>query len=184
MKQFISIDIETTGLSFEKGNRIVEVAGSVHRFDKELYWQEHNFSCIVNPGECTWSKIALDIHTESGLYDQIYTDGASVEEAVNIFQSFLRKEFVSEPIVIAGKNFGMFDFGFLKPLGFFEGLRFSRRVLDPGMLFFNPLTDKFTPSLQECAERAGLEQRPLHVALDDAIQVGLVLESWSNLSLS
>ena len=73
-------------------------------------------------------------------------------------------------LVVAGKNVAGFDLPFLKQL---PGPmpKFHHRVVDPGMLYFDPRNDKVPPDLKECKKRAKLPEHVSHEALDDAWDV-------------
>jgi oligoribonuclease len=73
-------------------------------------------------------------------------------------------------MVVAGKNVAGFDLPFLKQL---KGLvpKFHHRVIDPGMMYFDPRNDTVPPDLKECKKRAGLPEVVSHEALDDAWDV-------------
>ncbi len=71
---------------------------------------------------------------------------------------------------ISGKNFGMFDSKFLDELPVWSWCWFRHRLLDPAMLYFDPLKDDKVPDTKECIKRAGLDwdEKKLHTAVDDA----------------
>jgi hypothetical protein len=73
-------------------------------------------------------------------------------------------------LVVAGKNVAGFDIPFLKQIkGLFP--KFHHRVIDPGMMYFNPCIDEIPPDLKECKKRANLPEVVSHEALDDAWDV-------------
>lgn len=73
-------------------------------------------------------------------------------------------------LTIAGKNVAGFDIPFLKQLpGQFP--KFHHRVIDPGMMYFDPHNDEVPPDLKECKKRAKLPEQVSHEALDDAWDV-------------
>ncbi len=86
----------------------------------------------------------------------------------------MAKDF-SKPITIsvAGKNFGSFDMQFLiKQPDWTNHIQISHRLLDPAMLFWDPIKDKRTPSMEECKIRAGfVETTVAHTTLADAWDV-------------
>jgi oligoribonuclease len=72
----------------------------------------------------------------------------------------------------AGKNFASFDMQFLYRIpGFAQVVKFRHRVLDPALLFWRPLQDEKLPDSQTCYERAGLESKVAHTAVEDALAV-------------
>jgi hypothetical protein len=50
-------------------------------------------------------------------------------------------------------------------------IKTERRVLDPAVLFWNPLEDEKLPDQNECLKRAGIDGVVDHTALGDAWQV-------------
>ena len=78
---------------------------------------------------------------------------------------------LSKSITPAGKNFASFDRQFLKWLPDFEKkVRLHHRTLDPAMLFWLPGDDKL-PDSKTCYERAGMNPKVAHTALEDALAV-------------
>ncbi len=78
---------------------------------------------------------------------------------------------LSTGITPAGKNFASFDRQFLKRLPDFEKkVRLHHRTLDPAMLFWLPSDDKL-PDSKTCYERAGMNPKVAHTALEDALAV-------------
>ena len=71
----------------------------------------------------------------------------------------------------AGKNFASFDRQFLKRLPRFEQVvKLSHRTIDPAILFFR-LDDDRLPDSKTCYERAGLDNKVAHTAVEDALAV-------------
>lgn len=72
----------------------------------------------------------------------------------------------------AGKNFASFDMQFLYRLpGFPQAVKFRHRVLDPAILFWRPLEDDRLPDSKTCYERAGMDGKVAHTAVEDALAV-------------
>ena len=71
----------------------------------------------------------------------------------------------------AGKNFASFDRQFLKRLPKFEQVvKLSHRTLDPALLFWLAGDEKL-PDSKTCYERAGMNPKVAHTALEDALAV-------------
>ncbi len=107
-------------------------------------------------------------------------------EAVQAFGDWLKEEGAYQPdpdwperemrAIVAGKNFSSFDDKFLRKLPNFDThIKYHHRVLDPAMLFWNPLTDTKPPGLQTCIERAGMASEVTHTALEDAVLVSKLI---------
>lgn len=78
--------------------------------------------------------------------------------------------------VVAGKNFASFDDKFLRMLPHFdEHIKYVHRVIDPAMLYWNPMVDQRPPDTKTCMERAGLKGEVTHTALGDALVVAKLI---------
>ena len=76
----------------------------------------------------------------------------------------------------AGKNFAGFDKKFLEKLPRWKQVFSIRsRVLDPGILYVNWINDESVPSLDECKKRAGIDGVVTHNAVEDAMDVVMLL---------
>ena len=76
----------------------------------------------------------------------------------------------------AGKNFAGFDRKFLEKLPRWKQVFSIRsRVLDPGILFVDWINDESIPSLDQCKQRAGIEGVVTHNAVEDAMDVVMLL---------
>jgi hypothetical protein len=78
---------------------------------------------------------------------------------------------VSMAVTPAGKNFASFDRQFLKRLPDFENkVRLHHRTLDPATLFWLRV-DEQLPDSKTCYQRAGMDPKVAHTALEDALAV-------------
>jgi len=76
----------------------------------------------------------------------------------------------------AGKNFAGFDKKFLEKLPRWKQVFSIRsRVLDPGILFVDWINDESVPGLYECKKRAGIYGVVTHNAVEDAMDVVMLL---------
>jgi hypothetical protein len=76
----------------------------------------------------------------------------------------------------AGKNFVSFDQKFLERLPRWKQVfKIRRRVLDPAILFVDWTNDTAVPGLSLCKERAGLPSLVTHNAVEDALDVVMLL---------
>ena len=76
----------------------------------------------------------------------------------------------------AGKNFASFDQKFLERLPRWKQVfKIRGRVLDPAILFVDWANDNATPGLSLCKERAGLSNVVTHNAVEDALDVVMLL---------
>ena len=84
----------------------------------------------------------------------------------------------------AGKNFAGFDKKFLEKLPRWKQVFSIRsRVLDPGILFVDWINDESVPGLDECKKRAGIDGIVTHNAVEDAMDVVMLLRKCYQASL-
>ena len=86
----------------------------------------------------------------------------------------------SKAVTPAGKNFASFDRQFLKRLPEFQNkVRLHHRTLDPAMLFWLA-ADERLPDSKTCYERAGMDPKVAHTALEDALAVVQLIRAASS----
>ena len=84
-------------------------------------------------------------------------------------------------ITAAGKNFGTFDLKFLERLPRWKQLvKVRQRILDPSILYINWEKDESLPSLGTCKSRAMLPEEVAHDAIEDSLDVILLLRKAYN----
>lgn len=181
--KYISIDIETTGLSPDNCD-IVEFGAIFEDTEKQKdISQLPMFHTYILPDRNKqhqyWGEpYALSMH--STIFKRIATQEKgylymTAGEMVANFTKWVDKLVGKERITFAGKNVGSFDIQFLKKLPGWSDIMQYHRYIDPGMLYLNPKTDKAVPSLEECLKRAKADIIVTHTALDDARCVIAVL---------
>ncbi|MDD5807298.1 MAG: 3'-5' exonuclease [Eggerthellales bacterium] len=123
VKNYVALDLETTGLSAEK-NRIIEVA--LHRVSDGVV--KKSYQTLVNPGR----KISAEVSGLTGITDEMVKDAPCIEDIIEGVAAFIGKS----PIV--GHNVS-FDAEFLDrwvPGGLsntlIDTMRISRLV-NPGL---------------------------------------------------
>lgn len=172
--KYASIDLETTGLDPETC-KTIEIGMILDDLSNPRPIASlPAFHCYVDCGIFTGQARALAMHAK--IFERIASKAPEYhylcEESVGIYISdFLRRNGYgrSERVNPAGKNFASFDANFLKKLpGLSKEVFFSHRVIDPAMLYWNPMTDKALPDTKTCYERAGIREDVAHTALDDA----------------
>ena len=188
--QYFSIDLECTGLDPDN-HQIIEF-GAVFEDTETL--ECNSFERIVMHTEYTGQAYALNMN------NRILQVLAGIEKADNKLEYFNKNNIVSQgqllndfydfiikcgidpnkdksvTINVAGKNFASFDALFLKKIPkWSKRIRFSQRILDPGILYVNWREDERLPSLSDCKERAGLSTNVTHKAIEDAMDVVEVL---------
>lgn len=193
--RFISIDLETTGLSADK-HQIIEFGAVLEdtKNIKPINELPRYHAYILHPnGELCGNVFALDLN--AGIINKLknYKDlkdqynFVKIEDlAINFMYWLYDHGFVlnlknegrndefrqTESLVVAGKNFSAFDKLFLdKVPNWKKHIRIKTRVLDPAILFIDWQNDDAPPSLGECKIKAGIDGEVTHLAIDDAVDV-------------
>jgi len=204
MIDFVSIDIETTGLDRDN-HQILEIGAVSFRWDpndlrkgiRDAYFHGYiKWETIIG------DPIALCNNTKAGIMQACLDHGQSPLIVMREFHEWLLKQGKKSErsgeikVIAAGKNFEAFDLQFLKKGWEHVGMPraadvFRHRVLNPAG-YYCRTDDVMPPSLDDCCKRAGV-QRKLHTALEDAeavcdlleiaVQVGLWVFVDSNLTL-
>jgi hypothetical protein len=201
--KYISIDIETTGLSLD--DEIIEI-GAIYReetfrmvFQLERYpvtpytalmhtslWKElKDLKAVYEAPGVRRAPTNFNGETIITYYSKSY------KHFNELFYRWLEKiGFKYDKsgcihINVAGKNFSGFDKQFLlRKLKnhdgkFHAGMRsfyFRHRVLDPSILFHDRHQDATLPNTQTCCDRAGITIKDEHTSLGDALTVQRLLE--------
>ena len=204
---YISIDIETTGLDPENC-QLLEFGAIIEDTSKKLPFDEiPKFKRLIFNEEIKGNPFALNMNSRiisvfadyQSLHGK-YVSGkisedemikfisehnvTSIEKLASSFYTFLITNGFEDmkgkqvTINVAGKNFGMFDYGFIKLIPEIEKyVKFKSRVLDPAILCVDWENDKQLPSLDECKQRHSLEGEVTHDAVEDAWDVIQVLRT-------
>lgn len=207
--KYVSIDLETTGLDPEncqilEFGAIIEDTDNKLPFD-EL----PKFKKVIYHEEIKGGAFALNMNVRilsilaqyQSQFDK-YSNGKITSEELKTFSrenniitlkgltldfySFLAPHFLPGlnsgaqiNISVAGKNFGMFDYQFLKRVPDIEKLiKFKSRVLDPAILCVDWKNDKALPGLLDCKKRHEVTGEVTHDALEDAWDVIQVLRKF------
>lgn len=97
-------------------------------------------------------------------------DNQSIADLTYKLTTWLSAAQVKSRLNIAGKNFAIFDKGFLDKFSCFKKTilrKMSHKILDIGSMYVTK-EDKSLPSLDECLRRAGINESVPHTAVDDA----------------
>jgi len=184
-------DIETTGLNKEKC-QVLEIGFVLRDTDnmQESIEDSPAFHCYVCHEEYKGEPYALALNArileqlakheaKSTPNAPVYTEREAVEALKEFFiENGYKPSANSKRIhfVAAGKNFGTFDYQFLRRMdGWEENFNVSSRMLDPAMLWIEP-QDKRVPGLKPCLTRAGIEKEITHHALEDVYDTIFALE--------
>jgi hypothetical protein len=200
--EYMSIDIETTGLD-EYECQTIEFGAILENTLNPLSFDETpKFHAIIRHDNYEGSAFAINMNQrifkifaerpndnkidEQVAYDTKYNI-VHVENFAREFYNWCMEHVSYKPkndgdpfsLIAAGKNFATFDARFLNVIYEWDKyFSFHRRTLDPAILFWNPTVDRFLPNLEQCLERAGIEDTIVtHDAIKDAWQVIEVLRT-------
>lgn len=180
--QYLSIDLETTGLDPKKHNIIEFAAVLTNTKSKTLVANEPYFHCYVAPPEGGYvgSPVALGMNGEIfKIIGELLKTPApyrnelvlSPEKVSFAFKKWLEiyKIDLNKHLTCAGKNFASFDKQFIENClpGF---PKIHHRCIDPAMFYLDE-NDIEIPNTEKCLMRAGLVINITHRALDDARNV-------------
>lgn len=202
--EYISLDIETTGLDREQ-DQVLEIGAIIENTLNPLSFKKiPKFHAIVKHERYSGGAYAINMNQrifkilgdrvvikdmdEKVQYDTKYNivDISSITLA---FYNWCYLYLQNKPknygrvitSVVAGKNFASFDAHFLNNIPEWNKyFTFHRRALDPATLFTNFLVDQTPPSLNICLERAGIKEVVTHDAVQDAWQLIEVLRTKYN----
>ncbi len=189
--KYISIDIETSGLS-PKNCDIIQFAAVIDdlanpRPIEELPKLVLYFKQPVYSGE----PYALSMHSEifkklakNNTRSEGHEIFCEIKDLPYLLKGFLSRNgfgftvdsnatYLKEcyEVNVAGKNAAGFDIPFLKEkISDWDGIYFRHRVLDPAILYYEK-GDEALPDTKKCMERAGISGEVAHTALEDALVV-------------
>ena len=176
---YVSIDIETTGLD-PAVCQTLEVGAVIDNWKTPID-QLQQFRRILTYETVTGSPYAMALN--ASLLKQIANPASpqpgtawafcKPEELGEQFAQWIKANDL-DPMQLqaAGKNFASFDMQFLSRVPRFnEHVKFRHRILDPAILYWRPLEDERLPDSKSCYERAGLDNKVAHTAVEDALAV-------------
>ena len=200
--KYVSIDIETTGLNPETC-QVLSIGAVIEDTDNIMPVKDlPTFHGVMLSREISGDPYALNMNKdliESMVYWQTGKDDERYDlkrltglefyekdEIVKAFYNFLLENGF-EPsgevihLTVAGKNFGTFDLKFLEKLPRWKQyIRVRQRILDPSILYVDWKEDSSLPGLGTCKKRANLPEEVAHDAVEDAIDVILLLRKEYN----
>jgi len=171
---YVSIDIETTGLAPETC-QILEIGAVWDDWTKPI-GELPTYRRLVVHDEYRGNAYALGLNANllkqlSGQREPWFLEPAMVADD---FATWLKDcgWDGTTSLTPAGKNFASFDRQFLKRLPRFEQVvKLSHRTIDPTILFWRWPEDEKLPDSKTCYERAGMDSKVAHTAVEDALAV-------------
>lgn len=176
---YVSIDIETTGLD-PATCQTLEVGAVIDDWKTPID-QLQQFRRVLTYETVVGSPYAMALN--AGLLKQIANPVppqpcsawafCKPDELGEQFAQWVKANGL-DPMHLqaAGKNFASFDMQFLYRLpGFTSVVKFRHRILDPAILYWRPLYDERLPDSKTCYERAGMDGKVAHTAVEDALAV-------------
>jgi len=177
--KYVSIDIETTGISVDNCD-ILEFGAILDDLNDIVPIETlPSYHCYFVKDTYQGEPYALSMHP--AIFRRIANreDGYKYVNAMKFghgFKCFLKLNGFEEKhdrvtINVAGKNFGGFDLQFLnRKTDLSKHVQIRHKIIDPAILYLNK-GDEVLPGLDECKYRAGLNAHVAHNALDDARDV-------------
>lgn len=104
------------------------------------------------------------------LRDYLDEDNQAIGDLTYKLTAWLSAAKINGKLNVAGKNFAIFDKAFLEKFSCFKKVilkKMSHKVLDIGSMYVTK-EDKCLPSLDECLQRASINEAVPHTAVDDA----------------
>lgn len=152
IKDYISVDIETTGVN-AKWDKIIEI-GAVKVRDGKVV---DTFSKLINPGV----KVSPFITDLTGIRNDMLQDKPGIEEVLPQFVEFTGKDY------LLGHNI-MFDYGFLKQNAMNLNLTFDKWGLDTLKIARKTLKGLESRGLEYLCNYYGIKDDNHHRAFNDA----------------
>ncbi len=152
LKEYLVVDIETTGLDVQK-NRIIEIGAIKVKEGKE----PELFSRLINP-QTTIPDYIVEL---VGITDDMVAKEATEDVVMEEFLKF------AEELPLLGHNL-KFDYGFLKTAAVRHGYTFERKGLDTLAIARKYMKELESRKLEELCRYFGIQDDNHHRAWNDA----------------
>ena len=164
MREYVSLDLETTGLEPKK-DRIIEIGAAKIR-DGEV---QETYSLLVDPR----IKIPERITDLTGIDDQMVEGQPCVEEAVGGLLEFC------EELPLLGHNL-MFDYSFVKCSAVQDRLSFEKMGIDTLKIAKKVHADMQSKSLGSLCSHYHIENKSAHRAYHDALATAKLYQTLAH----
>lgn len=165
---FVSIDIETSGLSPEKGGRIIEI-GAVKISDNKIIGK---YSQLINPGQKLYKK-TIEL---TGIDNEMVENMPTYHNVLPKFYEMIK----NEVLIIHNKKFDWDRF--LKPYFMKLGIMPQNKIIDTLELSKKIYPNESKHNLDIICQRLNIKNVNHHRALADAITTaGIFLKFKENL---
>ena len=152
IKDYVAIDLETTGISVSK-DKIIEV-GLIKVINSHI---EEMFSCIINPNMPVSTKI-LNL---TGIDENEIKTARYIQDVIGDIVEFC------DGFDLIGHN-TIFDYSFIKKEANNAGLNFEKRGIDTYKLCKKILPPYIQKNLTDACAYFGIERKNMHRAFSDA----------------
>ena len=152
ISDYISIDLETTGIRLSK-DKIIEV-GLLKVKDSHII---DTFSCVINP----------DMQVDDKILELTKISKNELENAKRIHEVINHIVDFCEEYVLLGHN-TIFDYSFVKKEANRAGLEFEKRGIDTYKLCKRVLPENVRKNLTDACNYFGIERKNSHRAFSDA----------------
>lgn len=152
IKNYIALDLETTGLS-AKEDKIIEI-GAIKVIDGQ---EKDIFETLINPGRNISERITM----VTGINDAMVAGAPYIEEIIKNLLDF------AEELPLLGHNL-MFDYSFVKRAAVNNRFEFERKGVDTLKLSRKYLSDLESKKLDSLCQYFGIEDEHHHRAINDA----------------
>lgn len=152
IKDYVAIDLETTGISVSK-DKIIEV-GLIKVINSHI---EEMFSCIINPNMPVSTKI-LNL---TGIDENEIKTARYIQDVIGDIVEFC------DGFDLIGHN-TIFDYSFIKKEANNVGLNFEKRGIDTYKLCKKILPPYIQKNLTDACAYFGIERKNMHRAFSDA----------------
>lgn len=164
------IDLETTGLEYNHGNEIVEIAAII---TDGFFQRIDQFHAIVKPSKkCMWHNEVVTMHYNTGLMQEVISATKTFDQILPDFIAFLKKHGADSLSLTPAGNSVHFDMEFLKHTAPELDQYFFHRHLDVSSIRVTVM------ELYGKEARAPL--KPNHRAMDDLSTSMAELEYYLN----